>query len=247
MSANFKWKKLLAKKWTYPALYLIAAALILALMWWYQDPNEYPLTSDDLGLEEINPVAVGELSDNIIAKKLGEDLGEAIAVTNSVNIMKWPVEDQNEVAISMGFFDKNATVEEMENAIVTFQNELLPHTGIDIVSKNGEAFNVVAALSGEVVRAEKDPVVGYVVELSHDQGLVTYYSSIAELKVEKGDTVSQGDILGVASRNIFEKDQGVHLHFEVRKDEVVQNPQQFLNRDISQVVKDEDGSVQDSN
>lgn len=228
-----KWKQLIGKKWAFPAIYMVTAALILAIIWWYQDPNEYPITKEELGLEEVNPEASSiSYSDEMLAEKLGE----SISVNMVSEQMMWPVADINEIEISMEYFDQAATEEELQYAIVSFQGELWPHTGIDIVLPNGETFDVIAALSGEVIRAEKDPVVGYVVEIAHQEGLVTSYSSLNDLQVAKGDKISQGTIIGKADRNIFEKDQGNHLHFEVRKDDVSLNPNLFFGRDLDEAL-----------
>lgn len=228
-----KWKHLLGKKWAFPAIYMITAALILAIIWWYQDPNEYPITKAELGIEEVNPAEYNiSYSDEMLAEKLGE----TISVNMVTEQMMWPVADINEIEISMEYFDQTATEEELQYAIVTFQDELWPHTGIDIILPTGETFDVVAALSGEVIRAEKDPVVGYVVELAHQDGLVTSYSSLSNLQVAKGDQISQGTIIGKANRNIFEKDQGNHLHFEVRKGDATLNPNLFFGKDLDQAL-----------
>lgn len=234
MKEKFSWRKLLAKKWTFPALYMIAAALILTLMWVYQDPNEYPLTKDELGLEDMTQGAAETPSSEEL---LTEKLGEAVPVANTVEKMVWPVENLEEIQVIMEFFDDKATAEEMEGALVSYENELWPHNGIDIVSKDKDAFKAAAALSGKVTRAEKDPVVGYVVELQHDYGLTTIYSSLAELQISEGDEVKQGQILGTAGRNPFERDHGVHLHFEVRMDGMAMNPDLFFDQQVDEVIQ----------
>ena len=224
MSTNSKWKKLLGKKWTFPAIYMTVAALILTLMWWYQGGQNAQLTKEDLGLQQtINE----EVAQN----------EEAVPVTAQTEQMMWPVQNADKAEVKMEFFDLTRTEEEMQKAIVKFQNEIWPHTGIDIVSKDNSTLTIVAALSGEVVRAEKDPVVGYMVDIKHENGLVTNYSSLSELKVAKGDKVSQGQILGAAGRNIFEKEQGIHLHFEVRNNNETLSPTAFFGQDASQVIK----------
>lgn len=231
MSKNSKWKKFLGKKWTFPAIYMIAAALILTLMWWYQDPNEYPLTQEELGLQEITPEVVNGSAQD----EMGE---EAVAVaTQTVEQMVWPAEDPINVQVKMEFFDDTSTEDAMAESLITFQGEYWPHNGIDIVAKDKKAFTAVAALSGEVVRADKDPVMGYVVELKHENGLITTYSSLKDVTVKKGDKISQGTPLGTADRNVFEKDHGIHLHFEVRKDDIPLNPNAFFGQDVNQVLE----------
>ena len=45
------WKRLLAKKWVFPATYVAAAAIILTLMWVYQDAGTKTVSQDDLGIK----------------------------------------------------------------------------------------------------------------------------------------------------------------------------------------------------
>ena len=232
MSQKFNWKKPFGKKWTFPAIYITAAALILTLMWWYQDPNQYPMTSEELGYNEINPVTTTTKED-----LLTDQFGEAIAVTASMERMVWPVENPDNVQVTMEFFDESQSDEALESALIEFQNEFWAHRGIDLVSTDNQTFGVVAALSGEVVKAEKDPVVGYVVNIKHDNDLITVYSSLADLQVNKGDKVSQGQLLGNAGRNAFEKDHGIHLHFEVMRNDIPLAPEAFIGEDASQVLK----------
>ena len=48
-----------------------------------------------------------------------------------------------------------ANAEDQEAAIVVYQNQYHPNTGIDIAVKDSEAFDVMAALSGTVTRFKK--------------------------------------------------------------------------------------------
>jgi len=228
------WKKFFAKKWVFPALYMIAAALIFTFMWIYQDPNDYPLTKEELGLEEMTPnnAAANAPKEELLA----ETFEDAVPAVKQVEKMSWPVENPDDIQVIMEFFDENATDEQMQEAIVTFEDQLWPHTGLDMASTNGETFHVAAALSGQVIRAEKDPIVGYVVEMEHENGLVTIYSSLGEIDVTKGQEVKQGEWIGLAGRNVFEKDQGIHLHFEVRKDGKAFNPDLFFDQEVDHVL-----------
>lgn len=42
---------MLAKKWVFPATYVAAAAIILTLMWVYQDTGTKTVSQDDLGIK----------------------------------------------------------------------------------------------------------------------------------------------------------------------------------------------------
>ncbi len=54
----------------------------------------------------------------------------------------------------------------------------------------------------------------------------SYYAHLSRYKVEKGDVVQKGDLVGLMGRS--GRATGVHLHFEIRKDDVALNPLDFL-------------------
>jgi stage II sporulation protein Q len=100
--------------------------------------------------------------------------------------------------------------------------------GVDLASADNKAFDVVAAMSGKVTLVEIHPTNGNVVEITHPNGLRTIYQSLGDVQVNNGDEVKQGTIIAKAGRNELEKDEGVHLHFEVRDNEKPVNPNLFL-------------------
>lgn len=213
------WKTLLKKKWFFPAVYLAAAALILALITWYPNTDDYAIDPEELGYG---------VEEDGLNEALDGDMGDAVPVTGQSEDMIWPVSEDAGVEVVLSFFDDNATEEEQQAAMVHYNQQYHPSTGINLAHPDGEAFDVIAALSGTVLKAEKDPLVGYFVEIEHEDGLVTVYQSLANLEVEEGDVVKQGDLLGEAGRNEFEKDFGVHLRFEVRDNGSPVNPKEYL-------------------
>jgi murein DD-endopeptidase MepM/ murein hydrolase activator NlpD len=98
------------------------------------------------------------------------------------------------------------------------------HQGIDIGGAYGE--NIVAADGGLVVMAESYYGYGLLVQIQHDNGDVSYYGHCSELLVEKGDRVYQGQV--IAHMGETGDANGVHLHFEVRKDGTPVNPKNLL-------------------
>jgi stage II sporulation protein Q len=217
------WKKMLRKKWFFPAVYLAAAALILALITWYQNPNDFAIDRDELGYDQVDFDSAPEEG----VDQAHHDEG-AVPVTSSQEEMIWPVAQDEEVQVVLSFYDDNASEEEQMNAMVEFDRSYHPSQGISISREDNEAFDVIAALSGTVVAADKDPLVGFFVEIEHDDGLVTIYQSLEDLKVAEGDQVKQGDFLGRAGKNLFHQELGVHVHFQVRENGIAVNPDQHL-------------------
>jgi stage II sporulation protein Q len=209
------WKRLLAKKWVFPATYMAAAAIILALMWAYQDSANTPNDQEETGL---NVSTAGETTTD----------GDAVPAAAEAETLGWPVSNKDSLELTMEYFDVNASVEDNQAAMVEYGDTFTPHTGIDLSSPNQEPFEVLAAMSGTVTRVDQLPVAGYVIEIQHDKGLSTVYQSVDNIQVAKGDEVKKGEKLALAGRNELEKELGVHLHFEVWKDGKPVNPQDQL-------------------
>lgn len=98
------------------------------------------------------------------------------------------------------------------------------HKGIDIAAPTGT--NVVAAMSGTVIYSGWESGYGNLVVIEAPNGLQTYYGHNSELIVESGQTVSRGQLISkVGSTG---NATGPHLHFEIRKGGVPQNPMGYL-------------------
>jgi murein DD-endopeptidase MepM/ murein hydrolase activator NlpD len=86
----------------------------------------------------------------------------------------------------------------------------------------------VAATSGTVVFSGGDPCCsyGYHVIIMSPDGIETVYGHFSSLAVSTGQTVSQGDILGISGCTGY--CTGNHLHFEVIDNGVRVNPLDYL-------------------
>jgi len=99
------------------------------------------------------------------------------------------------------------------------------HMALDIANSSGPA--VIAADSGTVI------FVGCVrygygchVIIDHNNGYQTLYGHLSSYSVEAGDSVSQGNQIGVMGSTGMST--GTHLHFEVRSGGTLLNPLNFL-------------------
>jgi stage II sporulation protein Q len=79
-----------------------------------------------------------------------------------------------------------------------------------------------------VTQVEKNILVGNLIEITHANEVVSVYQSLSTVKVAKGDEVKKGQVIAQAGRNELEKDQGFHLHFELRKDGEPVNPSSII-------------------
>lgn len=220
------WKRLLAKKWVFPATYMIVAAIILSLMWAYQgnEGNDDPALTDGQDPELSVTDAVNGVE---VPQSFDEDVTAPTQVAPQENL-QWPVTDPEDMIVLMPYYDEEASAEARAAAVIRQGNEYMAHMGISIGMEDQEPFDVLAAKSGTVTRSETLPMVGNLVEITHEDGLVTVYQSLENVMVSLNEQVQQGQVIAQAGRNELEKDLGVHLHFEVRENGKALNPQKLL-------------------
>jgi stage II sporulation protein Q len=216
-SQQSSFKRFMKKRWVFPAIYIASAAIILTAVLWYQTGNsatdKYSYKSTDLSGKKFNQPSV--------------------EVNKAVENFKMPLANAASAVIKMGFYDFNAKTADQEAALVFYNNTYQPNTGVDITMKDGQAFDVTASLSGKVTRVEEDSVLGNVIEIEHDKGIVTQYQSVKDIKVKVGDTVKQGDVIAKAGQSSFNEKAGTHVHFEIRKDGVAVNPSSYFDKPLS--------------
>lgn len=102
------------------------------------------------------------------------------------------------------------------------------HKGLDLLAKVGTP--VYAAKSGKVISASQNPGMGKHVILRHREGMITIYGHLSSIAVQKGDYVRQGTVIGSVGKtgNAAARDMLPHLHFEVRKNGVPQDPLEYI-------------------
>jgi len=99
------------------------------------------------------------------------------------------------------------------------------HEGIDLAAPKGTP--VRASASGKVAYSGNG-MRGYgkVIVLKHDNDLSTVYAHNSSLLVRMGDRVEQGQI--IAKVGATGRATGPHLHFEIRRRGVPEDPRKFL-------------------
>lgn len=100
------------------------------------------------------------------------------------------------------------------------------HNGIDMVSKFGGA--VFAPCAGEVKLAQTDDALwGGVVEVQSGD-ITLRFCGLEEIFVKEGETLAQGDSLGVSGEVPAEASAGDHLHVEcIQNDQYIDPAQLF--------------------
>ena len=140
-----------------------------------------------------------------------------------------PVGD--DVQIEKRFYDSDMSDSESQKALVYFEGVYRPNDGIDYC-KDGKEFDVYASTSGEVIRKENDSLLGWILSIQHESGMVTTYQSVNNIKVEKGDQVKQGDVIATSGTNVYQSELKNHLHFILSKDNETLNPEKYFDKEL---------------
>ena len=86
---------------------------------------------------------------------------------------------------------------------------------------------VSSTLAGTVIAAEWNDEDGYIIEIQHDNNLISIYKHNAKLLKRKGDKVSAGTPVALVG-NTGKNTTGSHLHFELWHNGDPINPQTYI-------------------
>ncbi|MGO4347666.1 peptidoglycan DD-metalloendopeptidase family protein [Paenibacillus sp. MCAF9] len=96
------------------------------------------------------------------------------------------------------------------------------HNGIDLTGNK----NILASDTGKVEFVGTKPGLGKTIIIDHKNGYKTVYGHLSSYNTKVGDIVEKGEKIAIMGST--GNSTGVHLHFEVHKDGVLQNPLKYL-------------------
>ena len=105
-----------------------------------------------------------------------------------------------------------------------FTGQTSQHLGLDLGAPYKAS--VVSPGEGKVVHAGWDGSYGRMVEIDHGMGLLTRYGHMARIKVQEGDKVERGTVLGQIGCS--GRCTGPHVHYEVISNGQHVNPLKFM-------------------
>jgi murein DD-endopeptidase MepM/ murein hydrolase activator NlpD len=99
------------------------------------------------------------------------------------------------------------------------------HLGTDFSAQTGDP--VFASGSGIVEFAGQKDELGNTVIINHENGYVTSYSHLKDIRTRKGCTVGKGEIIGTVGKT--GNTSGPHLHYTITKNGKELDPEVFIN------------------
>ena len=155
-------------------------------------------------------------------------LNDVVPVINISSTVINPYNDET-VSISKYYYNMEDDSERQKESLIYFDDTYMPNTGIDYISQN--KFDVISILEGTVVDIKEDEILGKIVEIKHDNEIISSYGSLSEINVQKGEIVNQGAKIGVSGNNKINQD-GNNLHLEIYQNGLNVDPLQIIGKNI---------------
>lgn len=101
------------------------------------------------------------------------------------------------------------------------------HHGLDMAVNDGTDVKAFADGTVDFIGDSPD-IYGLYIQISHANGVKTFYAHNSELLVQKGQTIKAGDV--IAKSGDTGNVTGPHLHFEIKKDGILLNPLYYVDQ-----------------
>ena len=138
---------------------------------------------------------------------------------------------EKKVSIVQSYYDYKANESEQTNSIIYYQDTYIQNCGISY-SNDGEPFDVVAVLDGEVIEVKQDTLLGNIIKIKHSESVMSVYQSIGDINVAVGDNVVKGTVLATSSTSNIRSTLNNHLYFELLIDGINVNPEEYYDKSL---------------
>lgn len=188
------------RKLIVPSIYILSIIVVVGGIFvivnsinkYLNDSVDYKYSVDDVvddDKDDTTPV-IGEDSNEIIKPYLSE----------SVKVGKY-------------FYDFEGSSEDQLNSIIYYEGTYMQNSGVDYVSE--ETFDIVSILDGEIIKVSADDTLGNIVQVKHENDLISIYQGIDNISIKQGSKINQGDIIGTSGKSLINPDYKNALHFEI--------------------------------
>ena len=201
------------KPFVFPVLYL---SLIFTVVVGLYFTSKTLKTEVDDSLNNITYVSNTILDNTLPVNKIDD-----------VIINPYTVDD---VKIARYFYNLEDDADRQKESIIYYNNTYMQSSGIDYV-KN-DSFDVVSILDGTIIDIKEDELLGKIVEIKHNNELVSSYAGLSIVNVQKGEIVTKGMKIGISGTNRVNESLGNHLHFEIYQNGINVDPLKVIGKKI---------------
>ena len=194
------------------------------------------LRSRDIYLENLKAVLSDNINDSISIEQIKDTTRKFVRVDIKPSAedlaLRQQIEQEEKNTLR---FTEQASVKSGINSffffvpvkgIVTNKFKSTPdHFGIDIVAQKNEA--VKATLNGTVTIANWTPETGHVIQIQHNDNIISIYKHNSVLLKKVGERVNAGDPIAIIGES-GEQSTGPHVHFELWYKGSPVDPQDYM-------------------
>ena len=201
------------KPFVFPVLYI---SLIFTLVVGLYFTSRVMSKDNEEALKDVNYVSSVILNDVVPVVSVDTVISDPF-VSESVKITRY-------------FYNIEDDIDKQKESVIYYDNTYMPNTGLDYTSE--ESFEIVSILDGTIIDIKEDELLGKIVEIRHNNELVSSYAGLSEISVQKGETVTQGMKIGMSGTNKLNESLGNHLHFEIYQNGINIDPSKVIGKKL---------------
>ena len=215
-------KKRKLKGYVLPAIYFVVlGVMIVSITFLSQSLLEKQKMND----EDYN------YSKSVFEESENDPTNTEVDTTTEIKIVRPYTSDK--VTVTKEFYNKDESVENQEKALIFYENTYMPNTGI--LYGSDEKFDVIAILNGTVKEIKEDEILGQMITIECDNKITAVYYTLGEIKVNKGDQITQNQVIATSGTSNIDSSKAESLLFETYIDGVLTNPNNLFDKSISEI------------
>jgi murein DD-endopeptidase MepM/ murein hydrolase activator NlpD len=199
------------------------------------DSLEKELQIRDQYIENVKNIVSGKLGGNSDSAEHKKDLNKKVEFKRSMedSLMRQQIENEEQGNLLVTDAGKSNPTSLPSFHFFTpvkglITNKYKPdedHYGVDIVCSPNEL--VKAVLDGIVILSSWTLETGYVIEIQHENNIISVYKHNSQLLKKVGNRVKVGEAIAIVG-NSGELSTGPHLHFELWHEGLSVNPEDYI-------------------
>ena len=156
-------------------------------------------------------------------------LNDVVPVASVENVFSNPY-TREDVKIARYYYNMDDDSDRQKESIVYYDNTYMPNTGLDYTHE--ESFEIVAIMDGTVIDIKEDEMLGKIVEIRHDNNIISSYAGLSEISVQKGEQIGIGTKIGMSGTSKINENLGNHLHLEIYQNGTNVDPLKIIGKKL---------------
>ena len=203
-------KKLVLKPFVLPTLYILMVVVLMFM----STTMMYQEEEDDINY----------VSDSV--------LDNTIPVISEEEVLVLKPFTNDNVIVTTGYYNYQEEEANQESSIVKYDDTYLQNSGITYSAN--EIFEIISIMDGTVTKVYENELLGIIVEITHDNNIISVYQMLSEINVKVDQKVKRGDVIAKSGQSKLTTNEN-NLHFELIKDGNVVNPNEFIGRNTKEL------------